>query len=208
MLTAAQLEALAKPLPLARVAKRKGGSGKELSYLEAWDVKAHLIRIFGYGGWSFEVTDSALVYEEQGEKYWTIAYKVTGRLMIHDVACTYTECAVGEARGPRGEAHDNAVKTAASDALKRCAINLGTQYGLSLYDNGNRNDVVGTVVGGPEPDVTGIVQAIQIVDSLDALREIWNAAKSGGLLEVIVDGLPLGELFAEKAGELQGAEVE
>jgi hypothetical protein len=88
--------------------------------------------------------------------------------------------------------------------LKRCAINLGTQYGLSLYDNGNRNDVVGTVVGGPEPDVTGIVQAIQIVDSLDGLREIWNAAKSAGLLEVAFDGVALGELFAEKAGELQG----
>jgi hypothetical protein len=35
-----------------------------------------------------------------------------------------------------------AVKTAESDALKRCAVNLGTQFGLSLYQNGATVDVV------------------------------------------------------------------
>jgi hypothetical protein len=35
-----------------------------------------------------------------------------------------------------------AIKTAESDCLKRAAINLGTQFGLSLYDDGNMNDVV------------------------------------------------------------------
>lgn len=36
--------------------------------------------------------------------------------------------------------------TAESDALKRCAINLGTQFGLSLYDNGATQDVVQMVL--------------------------------------------------------------
>ena len=36
-----------------------------------------------------------------------------------------------------------AVKTAESDALKRAAINLGTQFGLSLYADGATRDVVG-----------------------------------------------------------------
>jgi hypothetical protein len=35
-----------------------------------------------------------------------------------------------------------AIKTAESDALKRAAINLGTQFGLSLYNNGSLQDVV------------------------------------------------------------------
>jgi hypothetical protein len=35
-----------------------------------------------------------------------------------------------------------AIKTAESDALKRAAINLGTQFGLSLYNNGSLRDVV------------------------------------------------------------------
>jgi hypothetical protein len=35
-----------------------------------------------------------------------------------------------------------AIKTAESDALKRAAINLGTQFGLSLYNNGSLRDVI------------------------------------------------------------------
>jgi hypothetical protein len=67
--------------------------------------------------------------------------------------CTYREGAVGSTSGPAnmiGEHHDNAAKTAASDALKRCAMNLGTQFGLSLYDNGTTNDVVKRTLVVPE----------------------------------------------------------
>lgn len=39
-----------------------------------------------------------------------------------------------------------AVKTAESDALKRAAINLGTQFGLSLYNDGSLADVVHTTL--------------------------------------------------------------
>jgi hypothetical protein len=49
-----------------------------------------------------------------------------------------------------GDLHDNAIKTAASDGLKRCAINLGTQFGLSLYDNGSRTDVVKMTLVKPD----------------------------------------------------------
>lgn len=35
-----------------------------------------------------------------------------------------------------------AIKTAESDALKRAAINLGTQFGLSLYNNGSTADII------------------------------------------------------------------
>jgi recombination DNA repair RAD52 pathway protein len=62
----------------------------------------------------------------------------------------YCEAAAGSASGPAtmlGDHHDNALKTAASDALKRCAINLGTQFGLGLYDKGSTAEVVmGTLV--------------------------------------------------------------
>lgn len=138
-----QYEQLLKPLNESRVAKRSQ-AGRNLSYLEAWDVKAHLIRIFGFGGWSADVTESALVFEDKNEKgQWAVGYKVTLRLAIHDLNCTYTESAVGSANLPqRGEAHDMAIKTAESDALKRAAINLGTQFGLSLYNNGSLRDVV------------------------------------------------------------------
>jgi hypothetical protein len=41
-----------------------------------------------------------------------------------------------------GEAHDMAVKTGESDAFKRAAINLGDNFGLSLYNNGSPAPVV------------------------------------------------------------------
>ena len=142
MLNHAQYEQLLKPLNGSRIAKRSQ-AGRNLSYLEAWDVKAHLNRIFGFLNWSADVIDSTLAFEEKNEKgQWNVGYKVTLRLSVH--GATYTESAVGSSSLPqRGEAHDMAVKTAESDALKRAAINLGTQFGLSLYNDGATADVVG-----------------------------------------------------------------
>jgi recombination DNA repair RAD52 pathway protein len=131
-----------KPLNPSRVAKRQQ-AGRNLSYLEAWDVKAHLIRIFGFGGWSWDVLAAEQAFESEKDGKWNVGYRVVGRLMIPNLDCTYTEAAVGSATLPqRGEAHDMAVKTAESDAIKRAAINLGTQFGLSLYNNGDLKDVV------------------------------------------------------------------
>lgn len=185
MLNNAQYEQLLKPLNPARVAKRQGG-GRSLSYLEAWDVKAHLNRIFGFLNWSADVIESEIAFEEKNEKgQWHIGYKVTLRLSINNndgdwVRTTYTECAVGFASLPsRGEAHDMAIKTAESDALKRAAINLGTQFGLSLYNNGATADVVGKTLdvmphggaleGEPATPVTDTSEAIS--DSEGA--EVW-----------------------------------
>lgn len=155
-----QYEVLLRDLAASRVAQRSQ-AGRSLSYLEAWDVKAHLIRIFGFGGWSSEVLETHLAFEEKNEKgQWSVGYRVVLRLTIHEMRSwqdwpttdsVYTEAAVGSASLPqRGEAHDMAIKTAESDALKRAAINLGTQFGLSLYDNGSRKDVVGRTLVGPE----------------------------------------------------------
>lgn len=142
MLNQHQYEQLLKPLNESRVAKR-GQAGRQLSYLEAWDVKAHLIRIFGFGGWSWDVITTDLAFEAERDGKWNVGYKVLGRLIIAQLDCQYSEAAVGSATLPqRGEAHDMAIKTAESDALKRAAINLGTQFGLSLYNNGSLRDVV------------------------------------------------------------------
>lgn len=142
-LTHEQYEQLLKPLNPSRVATRQGGGGRQLSYLETWDVKAHLIRVFGFGGWSWEVQAAELAFESESGGKWNVGYKVIGHLYIPAMPADYTEAAVGSATLPqRGEAHDMAIKTAESDAIKRAAINLGTQFGLSLYNNGDTKDVV------------------------------------------------------------------
>jgi recombination DNA repair RAD52 pathway protein len=127
-----------------------------MSHLAAWDVRAHLNRIFGFAGWSADLLALENLYDVEtttraGKAAHKVAYRATLRLTINDpdqpaaVLATYTEAAVGESVMPdfkRGDCHDMAIKTAESQALKRCAVNLGDQFGLSLYANGTRNAVV------------------------------------------------------------------
>lgn len=153
-LTEGQMKVLMSPLNPARVQSRRQG-GANLSYLAAYDVKATLIRLFGFGGFSSEVTESDIVEiirtdakDASGKDYVKIVAlaKVTVRLTIHQTGAVYVESACASQTGRDvGEVADFAVKTAASDALKRCAINLGTQFGLGLYDGGSTSEVVSVV---------------------------------------------------------------
>jgi recombination DNA repair RAD52 pathway protein len=215
MLNDAQYAQLLKPLNPARIAKRNQAN-RSLSYLEAWDVKAHMNRIFGFLNWSADVQEASLAFEDQNEKnQWNVGYRVVLRLTVN--GATYTEAAVGSATLPqRGEAHDMAIKTAESDAFKRAAINLGTQFGLSLYDNGSTKDVVGKTLdrdtvsqdeGQPEPPVTEISAPLadsegadewiasmkDAVDAKDvpALLNLKKAMSNEGVSENIYSGVTL-----------------
>ncbi len=173
-LTAPQLHLLHQNLHPSRVATRsQGNSNKQLKYVEAWDIRAMLIRVFGYGGFSAEVVESKIAHESQYEApnqrddapprmLWRIGAICTVRLTIHQTGAVYTETAVASQSGPDwGEVADFAVKTAESDALKRAATNLGTQFGLSLYDEGTLRDVVRKVVApGQDKIVEDIVLAM------------------------------------------------
>lgn len=154
-LTGPQLKALTANLNPARVAQRAApGGGKKLSYLQAWDVRTALIRIFGFGEWSAVTMDARVISTERdiektksdGTKYTTafrITCQATVKLTIHQTGAEYSATAIASQSGADiGEVGDFAMKTAESDALKRAAMNLGTQFGLSLYDNGSTNDVV------------------------------------------------------------------
>lgn len=180
-LTKEQHDWLHRALNDARVAKRAApGGGRQLSYLVAWEVRAHLIRTFGYGNFDVHVHDDHLVYVRdievgsQNKPGWEVAYKASVTLTIRDKdgfeICSYTESAVGSASGSvdLGGLHDNALKTAASDALKRCAINLGTQFGLSLYDAGNTKDVVFKVLISPDGSQTDTPSEAAGADLTDA----------------------------------------
>lgn len=221
-ISAEQYGQLLKPLSGSRIAKRKQ-AGLELSYLEAWDVRAHLIRIFGFGGWSSVVESADLAFEENVNGKWSVGYKVLLRLTIHDLGCYYTEAAIGSStQGSRGEAHDMAIKTAESDALKRAAINLGTQFGLSLYDNGSRQDVVGHTLNAPidyEPSPpVALVPSTQVVapeaveryakaimtatDEL-ILKDIYDALVASGTVEESLEGVSLRQMIVTRLEELR-----
>lgn len=152
-LSHAQVENLMRPLARARVVQRKDTRNLNM---QAYELRAHMNRVFGFGNWSGDVLDSWLIGEhrytrpagEKNGKTWpaservTVVYRVRYRLTVCDpwgnLLASYTEEAVGDAQGfpfpgSWGDAHDFALKTAESQAFKRTAINLGDQFGLVLY---------------------------------------------------------------------------
>lgn len=197
--TQQQLAALMAPLNANRVSKRAQG-GRQLSYLEAWDVKAALIRVFGFAQFSADVVDAAVLrmerdvpaYTGSGDARkrkmdaegnpdfnWSVTAQATVRLHIHATGATYTETAIASQTGPDvGEVSDFAMKTAESDALKRAAIYLGTQFGLGLYDNGGLGDVVRVLLEPEQKDIlAGPIQApVSTDEKSDPVAEAQRAA--------------------------------
>lgn len=221
-LTRAQQKALMGPLNGARVQQRKQG-GASLSYLEAWDVRATLIRVFGFGGFSAETTSAEILriedrvpraiwdkgkkvgeheieFHDDGEvKFGSANFRVTAmasvRLTIHSLGAVYSEYAVSSQTGPDiGEVADFAVKTAESDALKRCAINLGTQFGLGLYDSGSHAEVVRRIFapGQEWPMADAAVPAVGTAENpartVEEAQQMLERAFQGPMQEVPADG--------------------
>jgi recombination DNA repair RAD52 pathway protein len=197
MITKDQLRILMQPLHNSRIATRTQ-SGRQLSYVEGFDIKATLTRIFGFGGFSAEVIDSGIigireadtnpshVYlsgEKQGQaKTPQVLCHATVRLTIFGFGTngqdvTYTESAIGANSGwDVGDAADNAIKTAATDALKRCATYLGSQFGLSLYDNGQNYEVIRRIY---EPRQAAMLRDITVKREQDNAQAL--AAAQAGL---------------------------
>lgn len=133
---------------------RIGRDAKGFAHLEAWDVRRHLIRVFGIGGYTTDQQEMTLVKEierppdeDSHRTRWTVIYRCTVVLtvMVRGVELGHWHgTAAGDATNfpSLADAHDMAMKTADSQALKRAAVNLGDQFGLSLYNNGSRNPVV------------------------------------------------------------------
>lgn len=140
-----QYEQLLKPVNESRVMFL----GKT-KHMESYDIRAHLNRVFGFGRWSAEVVSMDLIKEWTGKNSNNadavyVGYRAAVRLTVcapdGTQLAVYTEHAAGDALGfPIAKviaAHDFAMKTAESQALKRAAINLGDQFGLSLYNAGS-----------------------------------------------------------------------
>lgn len=163
MLTKEQRETLLRPINPDRVLHTRGQS-----HLPAYDVVAHLTRIFGYEGWDKEIRNLWLIAElaredstTAGKYRYTVTYGCQMRLTILDMARrplkVIDEAATGSANNlpNMGDAHDFAMKNSISYALKRCAKDLGDQFGLSLYDQGSTRRLVQKVIAyGDAADFT------------------------------------------------------
>jgi hypothetical protein len=149
-LTDRQLHELFGALAWDRVSKTPEG----FSHLQQWDVRRTLLRVFGFGGFDTEILSVDVVREgnvpagPHGPRSFSVIYRVHQRLTVKDIHGVPLSSHDGVATGAAlnvaslAEAHDNAVKEADSQSLKRAAVNLGDQFGLSLYDQGSIRPVV------------------------------------------------------------------
>ncbi len=153
----AQRETLLKPIMPHRTTKDVRG----FTHLEAFEVKAHLNRIFGFEGWSTRIDSLECIFEEAvtwtvqktGEQKsgWDVAYLCTMTLSVYSDGVLVKEAGdaatdVATHQPFKGDAHDLAVKSAVSGALKRCATALGDQFGLSLYNKGSMEALIKRVI--------------------------------------------------------------
>ena len=155
MLSESQVEQLLAPLNLSRVHTSDKVYGE---YLEHQDVRAHLIRIFGFGGWDKQITYTREYLEpgtdrKTGEvKGWDCSYSAHCRITIKDaernIVSVHEDAGAGESlnQSTAGAAIDLALKAAVSDALKRACVDLGNQFGLSLYVDKKNGQVCASIV--------------------------------------------------------------
>lgn len=164
MITPAQYSFLVEPIKEYRVQHLRGNA-----HLEQWDIRRHLIRCFGFGGFDIETKSVTCVAQiehkpaKEGDKSrWTVVYTAEVRLSLKTqsgaVFAVYEDGASGDSQNQPslGDAHDQALKTALSQALKRCAVNLGDQFGLSLYNGGRLDAVVHRSLVAPDGMPTAV----------------------------------------------------
>lgn len=143
-LTKEQKETLREPINPKRVKQRKGGAGRSLPYIETWDAKAHANWIFGFGEWGTEIVGLVDLGIEQTRRErqdgtiqegHRVAYRCHIRLTV-DGCKPIEDVGYGEDVNYSSilQGHELAIKEAVSDALKRCLVAFGDQFGLSLYD--------------------------------------------------------------------------
>lgn len=165
-LTEKQIDQLLKPINSRRVLK----DGKGHSHVSQQDILAHLIRVFGFGSFDIEVLDATCLFEQERvakdgipSNRFDVCYRALVRLTVRDpngdTLCRLENGSTATAQNQtRGDGHDLAYKSAISLSVKRAAIALGDQFGLSLYNKGQTEALVRGTIVNPEQAAEGDVQ--------------------------------------------------
>jgi recombination DNA repair RAD52 pathway protein len=129
-------EVITRKLPKEKIKQRQGSFGMTLDYIEGATVIELLNEAFDYA-WSFEIVGSEKVQAEKKYNKYKKKYedqppymKVHGRLTIPQLNIVKEQFGTKIYLGGSTE-QEGAAKSAATDALKKCATLLG--IGLELY---------------------------------------------------------------------------
>lgn len=137
-LAPAVVRALEEPLDPALVSHRKGRANKTLPYLEGHTVIDEANRIFGFGGWGYELAGDVTLRRIEsldsrtGEVSVAHAYSAPVRVTVAG-ALPRTDVGFHAVAEDTAEGHDTAVKGAVTDGMKRALRSFGARFGNGLY---------------------------------------------------------------------------
>ena len=130
--------ALGQPLDPALVSQRKGRAGRTYDYLEGHAVIDQANRIFGFGGWGYELAGDVTLRQfetvdaETGEVKDTHAYSAPVRVTVAG-APPRTDIGFHAVAEDNADSHETAIKGAVTDGMKRALRSFGVQFGNGFY---------------------------------------------------------------------------
>jgi hypothetical protein len=123
-----------------------------VSYVEGWYVVDMANEVFGFGNWDAETVEMKREHEpvqippteEHPKGGIVVTYSARVRITVHSIdgqRKVVRERSGGHRGfGPTvGQAVEDCVKAAETDATKRCFTTFGNVFGLALYDRQQRN---------------------------------------------------------------------
>ena len=123
------------PLDTERIKTLPDGPAKGAPYIPAYEAINQANRIFGYGGWSYELIGMpAVVREFAGSEKSKTRHLYAATVKIRARGCDATDVGTTATTSDNVQGHDMAIKGAVSDAMKRALRKWGEQFGNSLYD--------------------------------------------------------------------------
>ena len=132
------VHALGQPLDPGLVSQRKGRAGRTYSYIEGHTVIDEANRVFGFGGWGYELVGDVTLREienvdtKTGEVKRIRAYSAPVRVTVPG-APPRTDVGFQAVAEETAEGHETACKGAVTDGMKRALRSFGDRFGNGLY---------------------------------------------------------------------------
>ena len=137
-LAPAVTQALGQPIDPALVSQRRGRAGRTFSYIEGHTAISEANRVFGFGGWGFELVENVTLRQietvdsETGELKTVNAYTAPVRVTVPG-APPRTDIGFHAVTDETADGHETAIKGAVTDGMKRALRSFGDRFGNGLY---------------------------------------------------------------------------
>ena len=131
-------QALGQPIDPALVSQRRGRAGRTFSYIEGHTAISEANRVFGFGGWGFELVENVTLRQietvdsETGEVKVVNAYTAPVRVTVPG-APPRTDIGFHAVTDETADGHETALKGAVTDGMKRALRSFGDRFGNGLY---------------------------------------------------------------------------